>query len=92
MRNTYINVGRFTALLIAITTSFHGVEAKLTKYWVVKSWHKSGSPQYYAYTSQKSCLNEVRRLERAFAKNIKANEYEVKCLDRIPPGYARPSG
>ena len=67
-------------------------DAKLSKYWVLKMYIKSGVPQYTAYKSREACEREKRRLTIGFKQLARKHsginmEVELKCLDRIPPGY-----
>ena len=67
-------------------------EAKLTKYWVLKMSINGAVAQYTAYKTREACEREKRRLTIGFKQLARKHkginmEVELKCLDRIPPGY-----
>ena len=80
------------AAILALFAICATADAKLTKYWVLKMYFKSGVPQYTAYKSREACEREKRRLTIGFKQLARKHkginmEVELKCLDRIPLGY-----
>jgi hypothetical protein len=85
------------AVAIALAMKVTPVEAKLTKYWVLKEVINA-NPQYRAFRSLQACEAEKRqflagmkKLQKQYAglKGFSINP-SAACLDHIPYGYERP--